>query len=631
MLFKVWGERNSGTTYMRELLTVNFPNQNLEYNVDYKNNVFYYFLHGIPCPSIKFRGKTTTRYNNGTEYVVDIIMVRSLEKWLISMFNNQYEMEPIPSFDLFLTSKLHNDKVNRPVDFKTMMNRHIVDEGKTIFELRYFMYKKHIEYLMTNDNVILVSLDYVQDNDNCLKFLKDLNSTFNLNKTEFITTLPHTKSKSNEKNKEYDIDITKYKDVIDRFKDVDIENAINILEYTIKSEHRVPPDLSKIRLHIPAIPYTITRDEYSHDAFTGKVKRLSPMMRSRGFEVYHYGVETSESGANRDIELMTKDEWTNLRIKSLQYLDPKLSLEQATEKNNDPTLIPATLSNWSTPLAKEFNRRFRAKLIENYRSNISDIVCLPLSKTHLEALNLLNVTTVEIGIGYDTSSEGFRVFESYSWMSYLLGKYNKQPANYSFVIPHYFDTNEFQLCLTPTPLKVGFLGRLGISKGCGIIVEIAKKFPTVQFILCGAGDPKPFLKLPNIFYKPPIHGSERSNFLGDCIAILSLTKYLEPFGCSTVESQLCGTPVISTDWGGMAETIEQGKTGLRGHTLKDFCHGIQMAIDGKFDRQYIRERACRLYDMYKLAHNYEYVFKTVLDVFNGKNGWYSPDTHLICE
>ncbi len=64
-----------------------------------------------------------------------------------------------------------------------------------------------------------------------------------------------------------------------------------------------------IRLHLPAIPYTITRDEYSHDAFTGKVKRFSPMMRSRGFEVFHYGIETSDSGANKDIELMTKAEW----------------------------------------------------------------------------------------------------------------------------------------------------------------------------------------------------------------------------------------------------------------------------------------------------------------------------------
>ena len=74
--------------------------------------------------------------------------------------------------------------------------------------------------------------------------------------------------------------------------------------------------MSKIRLHLPAIPYTITRDEYSHDAYTGKVKRFSPMMRSRGFEVYHYGVETSESGANKNFDLLTKEEWNKLRIQT---------------------------------------------------------------------------------------------------------------------------------------------------------------------------------------------------------------------------------------------------------------------------------------------------------------------------
>ena len=49
-----------------------------------------------------------------------------------------------------------------------------------------------------------------------------------------------------------------------------------------------------IRLHMPAIPHTITTNEYSHFAFTGKVLRFAPMMISRGFEVYHYGIETSK-------------------------------------------------------------------------------------------------------------------------------------------------------------------------------------------------------------------------------------------------------------------------------------------------------------------------------------------------
>jgi hypothetical protein len=80
----------------------------------------------------------------------------------------------------------------------------------------------------------------------------------------------------------------------------------------------------------------------------------------------------------------------------------------------------------------------------------------------------------------------------------------------------------------------------------------------------------------------------------------------------------------------MVETVEQGTTGLRGHTLADYCYGVQMALDGKFDRQYIRDRAVRLYDMYTLANQYDYVFKTILDLhIPENNGWYSPHTHII--
>jgi hypothetical protein len=153
--------------------------------------------------------------------------------------------------------------------------------------------------------------------------------------------------------------------------------------------------------------------------------------------------------------------------------------------------------------------------------------------------------------------------------------------------------------------------------------------PHVEFILCGAGDPNPFLVSSNIKYNSPIHGNERSDYLGSCVAVLSPTVYLEPFGCAQVEAQLCGTPVICSDWGGMSETVEQFKTGLLCHTLEDYCYGIQMAIDGMFDRNYIRKRAENMYDMYKIAYKYEYIFKSVLDVYRpGKRGWYSRDNHI---
>lgn len=390
-------------------------------------------------------------------------------------------------------------------------------------------------------------------------------------------------------------------------------------------------DNSKIRLHVPAIPYTITRDEFSHDAYTGKVKRFAPMMRSRGFEVFHYGVETSESGANQHFDLLTKEEWRKLRIETVKFVDPKLTHEEAVKRNDDPEMVISVLSNWSSPLTKEFNRRFRQKLLENYRSKQTDIVCIPLGRTYEDALRGLDVVKLENGIGYSGSYFDFRIFESYAWMSRTLGAENKQPQNYWFVVPNYFDTEEFKFSANPKPLKVGYLGRVTELKGCNIIKEVAKRFPHVEFVMCGQGEWNRFIdpEVPNLKYKSPIHGSERSDFLGECVAFIHPVKYLEPFGGGAVEAQLCGTPVICADWGALPETIEPYKTGLHCHTLADYCHGIQMALDGKFDRKYIRERAVKLYDMYNIAYKYEYVYKSILDVYTpSKNGWYSPDSHI---
>ena len=49
--------------------------------------------------------------------------------------------------------------------------------------------------------------------------------------------------------------------------------------------------------------------------------------------------------------------------------------------------------------------------------------------------------------------------------------------------------------------------------------------------------------------------------------------------------------------------LEQEKTGLLCCTLADYCLGVQLAPDGYFDRQYVREQALR-YDMFEVAKQY---------------------------
>lgn len=388
----------------------------------------------------------------------------------------------------------------------------------------------------------------------------------------------------------------------------------------------------KIRLHLLAIPYTITRNEYSSCAFTGKVQRFSPMMRSRGFEVYHYGIETSQTGANVDIDLMTVAEWNELRIKTFQFLEPNLSYKDAEQKNNDPTIIPNILARWDSPIFVEFNKRLAPLLKENYRSQQTDIVCISLGKSYEDALCQGNYVCVETGIGYHDSYKNYRIFESHSWFSHEIGVTKQNPPNYWFVIPNSYDLSNFKLninpSINPNNLTVGFLGRVCNTKGCHVIVEIAKRFPHITFVLCGPGYPSEYIKQHNVVYKNPVYGEEKSDYLGSCIAFLCPSEFMEPFCGVAVEAQLCGTPVITADHGGFTETVEQFKTGLRCHTLADYCYGIQMAIDGKFDRKYIHEYATNKYDMYKVAYQYEYVLKSILDIhIPGRGGWFSKKSY----
>ena len=274
---------------------------------------------------------------------------------------------------------------------------------------------------------------------------------------------------------------------------------------------------NKIRLHLPAIPHTITTNEFSHCAFTGKVLRFGLMMINQDYEVYHYGVETSESNATKQIDLFTKEEWDNLRILSYQELHPSLTRDDIQERLSDPKKFVGDLANASTSLYKQFNQRFRVELQKHYRNTSTDIVCIPFGRAYQEALMSLNVIVVETGIGYDESFATYRIVESYAHMHYICCVEKiVHPSNYWFNVPNYYDITEWPFVHKPKKPKIGYYGRICQIKGLDIFIEISKTFNLVEFVMCGQGDPEPFLKqgsdTGNLKYKPPIHGKERGEF-----------------------------------------------------------------------------------------------------------------------
>jgi len=204
------------------------------------------------------------------------------------------------------------------------------------------------------------------------------------------------------------------------------------------------------------------------------------------------------------------------------------------------------------------------------RAKPGDIICHTFGKVHPDLASLLpQCYHLETGIGYPDTWLAFRIFESSAWMHYHLGKEGKGGQNYNWVVPNYYDLTEWDICLKPQDYILYF-GRITPEKGMCNVIEIANR-TNRKIIICGQGDPKEWLeKSSNLIYKPPIHGRERNALLGNAYCCIMPTLFIEPFGGSGVEAMLCGTPLLTCDYGAFQETVLNGVTGFRCHTLGKF-------------------------------------------------------------
>ena len=216
VLFKINGERNSGTNFLYEILHINkFPT----YQHERKRNKVYHWKHSVP----------SNDYKELDEQVVDLFIFRNLEDWLISFSNNPYHLKKYNNFKDFLTLEQKSNEFYR-LDYRTNEYLNKDDNGKTIFQIREYKFNKIMEYKKNNKDVILINLSFIQNNENLSHFLNFLSNKYipTLKNTNYICDIKHTKNKSHTKNKIYNININEYKDIINLNKNGYIKGTKNI-------------------------------------------------------------------------------------------------------------------------------------------------------------------------------------------------------------------------------------------------------------------------------------------------------------------------------------------------------------------------------------------------------------------
>ena len=139
-------------------------------------------------------------------------------------------------------------------------------------------------------------------------------------------------------------------------------------------------------------------------------------------------------------------------------------------------------------------------------------------------------------------------------------------------------------------------------------------------VVAGQGDLSAFnCEGANVQHIGVVDAKQRAALMGKAMAVLAPTYYIEPFGGVAVEAQLCGTPVITTDWGAFSETVEHGVTGFRCRTFDDMLFALSAVQSLK--PQTIRRIAAARYSMNRVVGMYEEYFVKVHDSMRPK-GWY---------
>lgn len=362
------------------------------------------------------------------------------------------------------------------------------------------------------------------------------------------------------------------------------------------------PPCKPLRFHILCVPHTITRKDYSACAWTQKALKFCKMMHRRGHTIYHYGHKDSEVECTEHIPITDNE----LLEKAYGHTDWK----------NKPYA-----HNTSDLCNKTYNERVITEI--GKRKKHLDYLLLFWGIGHADVVKAHpDMISVEPGIGsFNTPSTPFCIYETYSIMNYVYGREKWEPKWTDGVISNYFDMEDFEYSPKGGDYLL-YMGRIIETKGVGVAVEIAKK-TGMKLKIAGQGDFKKeigFDPPPNVEIVGYMEPKQRNDLMKNAKALLAPTHYNEPFGGVTIEAMLCGTPIITSDWGGFAENNIHGVTGYRCRNLEQFIWAVKH-VD-KINRKACREFAENNFCFDRIAPMYEEYFTSLIPVFTGK-GFYS--------
>lgn len=354
-----------------------------------------------------------------------------------------------------------------------------------------------------------------------------------------------------------------------------------------------------MRFHILGLSNAKTNKDYYANPFAQKVRLICKMLTNQGHTVFHYGVEGSDPICTENIVVLSQEIFHKIH-------------EAYDWKKTD------FLIDNNCEATKVFEKNAINEI--NQRKEKNDFILCMYGTQQKPITDAVGLITVESGIGHQDSFAPYRIFESYAWMHYTYGKENRIiPSLYDAVIPAYYDLDDYIFDENKSNYFF-FMGRSVPNKGLEVAIKVSNELG-VRLLVAIQGTPHmtgKFMKNLGV-----IDIKNRALYISKAKATFVPTLYVEPFGSVQLDSLLCGTPIITTDFGAMAEVNIHGVTGYRCRSLEQFIWAGRNIdkIDSKICRQYAENN----YSLERVGKMFDEYFKMILLLYNNKTGWYTKN------
>ena len=171
--------------------------------------------------------------------------------------------------------------------------------------------------------------------------------------------------------------------------------------------------------------------------------------------------------------------------------------------------------------------------------------------------------------------------------------------------------------LNPDCLNVLWMGRLTQVKRPDRVIELAKRFPEVNFIMAGDGELKEELEAKadeNVHFL----GVQSSDEMFSLADIVLLTSDSEGMPLTLIEGQMAGVPAIATDVGSVSEIVEHEVTGLVTSTqIEEIISSLGRLLGDSMLRSTMaknaKERALDRFSIEKMVESHIQVYKRALE------------------